>query len=385
MAISASSAAAEVRGLWVVRTGLTSPAEVDRIVDQAAATGFNTLLVQVRGRGDAFYASRIMPRSVLLQRQPLEFDPLARLLERAHGRGLAVHAWINIFLSADFRPPLPAGHELALHPEWLMIPRGVAAAALHTFGEGRRRLVRDAAQGGDAEGYYLSPWAQGVAQHLEAIVRELVGAYAVEGVHFDFIRHPGPEYDYSHPALVAFRPGRAGRELLAAPQSEPRAWEEHRCAGVSAIATRLASAARDVRPGVRVTAAVVPDRATAVTQKSQDWPAWLAQGVLDAVCPMVYTTDDRIFRRQVQDARAAAGPDREVWVGVGAFRLDVAGVAQKLRLARAAKADGVVLFSHESLRQNELARLREALLEGTPAASGASVAGPVRRGASGAW
>jgi len=51
------AASPELRGLWVVRTGLVSPATVDRTVDQARAAGFNALFVQVRGRGDAFYRS----------------------------------------------------------------------------------------------------------------------------------------------------------------------------------------------------------------------------------------------------------------------------------------------------------------------------------------
>jgi uncharacterized lipoprotein YddW (UPF0748 family) len=381
--LGTASSAGEVRGVWVVRTALTSPAGVDQVVDRASDAGFNTLLVQVRGRGDAFYNSQILPRSALLRGAARDFDPLGRLLDRAHSRGIAVHAWINVLLSADFGQPLPARHELLLHPEWMMIPRSVAAVALHASGVARRQLVREAARDSDAEGFYLSPWAEGVGQHLEAIVRELVGTYAVDGVHLDFIRYPGPEYDYSHSALVAFRPGRAGRELLAAPRVEPQAWDAQRCAGVSVLAARLAAVARQTRPGVRVTAAVVPDRATALSQKSQDWAAWLAQGTLDAVCPMIYTTDDRIFRREVEDARSAAGPDKEVWAGVGAFRLSMDGVIDKLRLARAAKAEGVVLFSHEFLWRNEVARLRAALLERDAASVPPALAVPTARGPSG--
>src|SRR3954470_5866658 len=101
---------AEMRGLWVVRTGLLTPDEVDRVVDDAARAGFNALFVQVRGRGDAFYTSRIVGRSELLASQPATFDPLARLLARARSRGLQVHAWINVLLCAHFGLPLPAGH-----------------------------------------------------------------------------------------------------------------------------------------------------------------------------------------------------------------------------------------------------------------------------------
>src|SRR5258706_8669587 len=109
-AAPASPQPREMRGLWVVRTALVSPEAVDKTVEQAAAAGFNALFVQVRGRGDAFYASKLAVRSAMLAGQPQDFDPLARLLERASARGLEVHAWINVLLSASFAGPLPAGH-----------------------------------------------------------------------------------------------------------------------------------------------------------------------------------------------------------------------------------------------------------------------------------
>src|SRR5262249_32094640 len=101
--------AAEMRGLWVVRTALMSPASVDRVVDEAQRAGFNALFVQVRGRGDAFYRSDLVPRSELLAPQPAGFDPFARLVERARERGLKVHAWLNVLLCAGLGRPLPAG------------------------------------------------------------------------------------------------------------------------------------------------------------------------------------------------------------------------------------------------------------------------------------
>ena len=68
--LSSTPRETEMRGLWVVRTGLTSPESVDRAVDDAARAGFNALFVQVRGRGDAFYSSRLVPRSDLLRGRP---------------------------------------------------------------------------------------------------------------------------------------------------------------------------------------------------------------------------------------------------------------------------------------------------------------------------
>ena len=44
----------EVRALWVARTSLTSPQAIEQMADAAKQSGFNTLLVQVRGLGDSY-------------------------------------------------------------------------------------------------------------------------------------------------------------------------------------------------------------------------------------------------------------------------------------------------------------------------------------------
>ena len=86
--------APEIRALWVTRSSLTSPASIASFVKAAADHGFNTLLVQVRGRGDAYYASALEPRPADLAKQPAAFDPLATVLADAKANGIHVHAWV---------------------------------------------------------------------------------------------------------------------------------------------------------------------------------------------------------------------------------------------------------------------------------------------------
>ena len=94
-------------------------------VEMARAGGFNTLIVQVRGRGDAFYESRYEPRSFVLARQPASFDPLAVMLATAHRAGLKVHAWVNVNLVSDAEPPAARRHIV----QWQM-HSSVGAAAV---------------------------------------------------------------------------------------------------------------------------------------------------------------------------------------------------------------------------------------------------------------
>src|SRR3990170_1988739 len=100
----------EIRALWVLRTSLTTPEHIATLVRAARDHGFNTLLVQVRGRGDAYFLGGIEPRPAELRRQPDGFDPLAAVLQAAHAAGLRVHAWVNVNLISS-AADLPAARE----------------------------------------------------------------------------------------------------------------------------------------------------------------------------------------------------------------------------------------------------------------------------------
>src|SRR6187200_1385940 len=136
LATPATRAAAtrdEVRALWVTRASLTSPRSVHTVVQMARASGFNTLLVQVRGRGDAYFESALEPRADLLTGQPASFDPLATLITQAQGEGLRVHAWVNVnLISSAADLPASRDHLIYRHPEWLMLPRQLAYSLSRT-------------------------------------------------------------------------------------------------------------------------------------------------------------------------------------------------------------------------------------------------------------
>jgi len=363
---SARPVAPEVRALWVVRTALVSPAAITSMVTAARSAGFNTLLVQVRGRGDAYYASRAEPRASALAAQPASFDPLAQVLRQGHAAGLTVHAWVNVNLVADAGDvPTKGRHVVNRHPEWLMVPADLAT----TIGDPRgRAFVATLAswtrsQTASVEGLYTSPIPEHAGDYVVGVVRDLVSRYQVDGVHFDYVRYPGPAFDCSREALRAFKsevaPGlprqerraldRAERSnMLAWIQRYPARWEEFRRLRLTSLMHRLRDVVKQKRPRALVSAAVVPDSATAVTSRFQDWPGWMAKGLLDVLCPMAYSTDDAVFRQQVEHARAAAR-GRPVWAGIGAYRLTGDQTLRQILAARRLGVDGVILFSYDSL------------------------------------
>src|SRR6185503_1795214 len=187
-------AGSEIRALWVIRTTLTSPAAIATMVSSAKAGGFNTLLVQVRGRGDAYFQRGIEPRPPSLDAQPA-FDPLATTIARGHEAGLQVHAWINVNLVAGTGElPSARSHVVFRHPEWLMVPRALAPELATTDPKSPGYLGRLArfvrSQSNEIEGLYLSPVQPSSAAYTTSIVRDIVERYDLDGIHLDYIRYP---------------------------------------------------------------------------------------------------------------------------------------------------------------------------------------------------
>lgn len=71
-----------------------------KMLDNCANLGINTVFAQVRPFCDAMYPSEIFPWSEYLtgkQGEGVDYDPLKIMVEEAHERGIALHAWINPF------------------------------------------------------------------------------------------------------------------------------------------------------------------------------------------------------------------------------------------------------------------------------------------------
>lgn len=362
---------AEMRGLWVVRDSLTSPQSIRRVVETARKYHFNALFVQVRGRGDAYYHSPYEPRAEALAGQSPDFDPLQQVIEAAHAHGIAVHAWLNTYLtwSGPRRPASPR-HLWNAHRDWFACDR-----------QGRCTAAPDAR----AEGAFLQPSHPGVQEHLFRVFTHVALNYDVDGIHFDYVRYAGPDYDYSNAALARFRAyllprlspeavvrldQRRGKDRLAYVHAFPGEWAMWRRRQVTDLVARISAAVRAVRPQVQISAAVFADADDARVARGQEWERWLREGIVDAVALMAY--DSRTERVVAQTRRAVqVARDRGlVFTGIGAWRLQAHDVARKIERVRAAGAAGVNLFSYNRVhaRPEYLSTLRRGVFASRAAA-----------------
>lgn len=358
----------EVRALWVVRTTLTSREKILRMIDSAASAGFNTLIVQVRGRGDAYYRSRWEPRAVELKDQPADFDPLAITIAEAHKRGLQVHVWLNTSLLANLDAlPSDPNHVYNKHPEWLAVPRPVAAELYQLSPKDpryRTRIVEwSKANRAELEGVYTGPANPKVRDHIYRIWMDMLDKYAVDGLHFDYVRFASPDFDYSRTSLKNFRKwlepqlnGTNRDALKKALKENPLAaatmyqekFGEFQREQVTILVDRIYHAVKKRRPDVTVSAAVFANDENAYTRRFQDWRRWLRLGILDVACPMAYTPDTAIFQKQIEVAVSTAHPvGRRVWAGIGAYRIPAESTVEKINTARTLGADGIILFSYD--------------------------------------
>jgi uncharacterized lipoprotein YddW (UPF0748 family) len=365
---SIAAAPPETRAMWVLRTSLTSPESIATLVSAAKLHGFNTLLVQVRGRGDAYYRGGVEPSPAELLRQPVSFDPLQTVLDSAHAAGLRVHAWVNINLvssAADL--PVAREHLVNRHPTWLMIPRDIAQDLARMEPDSPGYLGKLArwtrTQSAEIEGLYASPIVPEAAAYTEAIVRDITRRYPLDGVHFDYARYPTDRFDYSRFAIREFRAAvrpqldpairrtldaNESVDLFAYPDGLPAEWRAFRVARMTALIGRLHDAVKSERPEALVTVAAAPDRQEALDRRLQDWGGWLNGGLIDAICPMAYTDEPARFAEQITAAREAAC-SHAVWAGIGAYKLSPARTIENIQTARRLGAAGVILFSYDSL------------------------------------
>jgi uncharacterized lipoprotein YddW (UPF0748 family) len=344
----------EMRGLWITRFDWTlnpadrNPAKLDEIVNNAADAGFNALFFQVRGDADAFYASNYEPWSARLTGvlgQNPGWDPLLHLSQKAHERGLQVHAYINVYPVWLGCTPPPDG-TTPRHLYYLI-------QEAHGITDGKSNGVQWDTNGNViCDSYFrASPASLMVDEHLLDVAADLVTRYDVDGIHLDHARYAARSSSCDPVSEAAY-----GGDCFDGNGTTYANWQRQQ---VNGTIQKFYEQIVPLKPDIWLSAAVWPiyidywgwGGQQGYHDYYQDSKAWLAGEYIDTIMPMIYGgsfwTQAR-FETLVGDFQASNN-GRYIIPGIGADFEDFGEIEARIEMARAAGTAGHAIFSYGAL------------------------------------
>lgn len=259
----------EVRAVWLTTIGgidwphsYAGPArsierqkdELRDILDRLQRANINTVLLQTRIRATTIYPSAYEPWDGCLSGKPGKspgYDALKFAIDECHRRGMELHAWIVA---------IPVG-------KW----NGAGCVRLRKRHPGLVRKIGD-------EGY-LDPEKPQTAEYLADLCAEITGNYDIDGIHLDYIR-----YHETWPMKVSRRQGRTNITNI-----------------VRAISRRVKS----IKPWVKMSCSPIGKYKdlsrfssygwNAYERVCQDAQAWLRDGLMDELFPMMYFRGNQFY------------------------------------------------------------------------------------------
>jgi len=300
----------EVRAAWVTTAyGLDWPRsrantaagrqrqqeELISMLDRLQAAHFNTILFQVRTRGEVLYRSAIEPMSYQLTGKvngDPGYDPLRFMVDECHKRGMECHAWI-VTIPLGARRHMSNLGKLAVtakQPKLTLLYRGE---------------------------YFMDPANPQTKEYLMDIVKEVVSGYDVDGVHFDYLRYP--ERLRQFPDQQSFRR-----------QAQGRSYAQWHRDNITEIVRYIYKGVKALKPWVKVSTSPVGKSQDLTRYSSVGWNAfetvsqdvqgWLGEGIQDQIYPMMYFKGNHFYPFAIDWQEQRNG--RQVIPGLGIYFLD---------------------------------------------------------------
>ncbi len=336
-----------VRALWVVRDHVTSKESIDRVLMFAEENNYNHLFVQIRGRGDAYYNSRLVPRTHLLK--DIDFDPLQYILKKSKGTSIKIHAWLNVYyLWSYYEKPTQDNHILLNHPEWLdtKVPDQM------DVGEVLKSMKKDRKING--EGFYLAPTHPEVDAHLQNVITELLQNYNLDGIHFDYIRYHALGWGMNPTGLKFFLNYSIGMPGLPALEVKQKpSFDDYKRSAITKFLNKASMRIKAYQPECVISAAVKPNLFNARNTFGQEWDVWLKRGYIDWAVPMNYSNENRTFENNlkiIKDNIPSKYLNRII-MGIGAYNQNPRFAGQKIYRAGKYDFGGISIFSYTVFKE----------------------------------
>ncbi len=341
--------AQEYRAFWAdaFHKGYKTPIEVDQMVADVVAAKSNAIFIEVRHRGGSYFLQSLEP-PVEDNEYSKGFDALQYLIEKAHARGIEVHAWFPV---TPFWPFTQA----PVDPRHAWFTHGPNA-------KGDDMWMTMTASGKKSTS--IDPGNAGAMRYLADVVTDPLKHYDIDGIHLDYIRYPEDDnYGWNPAAIARFQRlmNRTGNPVA----MDPR-WSDFRRRQVTQLTRQIYLRAIALKPKTKVSAALVtwgngPLSDAAFLQTDaygrvfQDWRSWMEEGILDLAIPMNYFRDssNASFLDRWMEFEKNHQFRRGLLVGLAPYLNSIPDSVAQLKRVRAAsaagnKALGVNFYSYAS-------------------------------------
>ena len=316
----------EGRAVWVSSTNFAlekdkAVMQIEKMLDQYGSIGINTL-----------YCFSSMP-----DQNNKNWDFLNVFIEAAHSRDMEVH------------PVFCPGGEVKLegvikqHPEWLI--------------RGKKREIYS----------QLNLAHLGAQDYILDKISEAM-KYNIDGIQLDYIRfqvNQGFSYDKANCNAFKKEFGISPLEIKHQDGGNPMwcEWVRWNARQIENFVRRIRELIDETGKNITLSADVFPDHEIAKVEIGQDWEQWANEELIDVYCPMLYTDNNNVFRRNLRAAvKLNKGKKGMVYAGIGIRSAHnnstPENVARQVRIAREEGADGVVFFYGPYLTEDFLNELK---------------------------
>ena len=309
-------------------------AELISIIEALKSREFNTVVLQVRSRGDLLYPSAIEPWAAAMTGQLGKdpgWDPLQKAIEECHKRGMELHAWWNFSLVANgTTAPSSVGlpHVAAAHPTY------AKAAGTQLF---------------------MDIGLPEVRAYLVDLAMEMVRKYDIDAIHFDYIRY----LENVTTAFDATTYSTYGGNMSLA---------DWRRENINMCVRAMYDSIKKVKPWVKVGSTPIGNYKAGVagvgpalygyTDCFQDSRRWMLEGKHDYLAPQIYWDltgkypYNIILKNWVENCGA-----RHVYGGIAAYKNDPATTSNNvynqigdiIDYTRSLKANGEIFFRYDNI------------------------------------
>lgn len=165
---------------------------ISEYFDNISDLGFNTVYVQVRAFGDAYYDSELFPSGEQFDGTigtENRFDALKVMIECAHERGISVHAWVNPMRTMTTSQIEKLDNSYTIK-KWYNSKRG-------------DYIVKS----GDR--WYLNPAYDEVTDLIAAGITEIAANYKVDGIQIDDYFYPTTDKSFDSAAYAEMGNGKS--------------------------------------------------------------------------------------------------------------------------------------------------------------------------------